>query len=193
MSTLKGIAIAVRLDEFTIENTENGPKARIRASFFAEFDKQANQARYNRVIFTTRSKYRIEQLAALGLPQGRLDRETIIHLTIPYANLHFNLWEGQNGPGMTGWAYVDGEVTVAIPAPKPAQRSGPAIIARPPVRTSVSIVIAEPLRSWESLDEGLENRWDRVSGLPGNRRGFRVTDRVLPAHGRIDPRYHHLQ
>ena len=124
MATLKGVALAVRLDECKIENTQSGPKASLRTSFFAEFDSKTNKASYNRVIFTTKSKYRIEQLAALKLPTGRLDKDTRIHLTIPFSNLHFNLWQGQQGPGMTGWAYIDGEVTVAIPAPKPAQNNG---------------------------------------------------------------------
>ena len=124
MAGLKGVAIAVRLDEFKIENTQSGPRASVRTSFFAEFDKRANKARYNRVIFTTKSQYRIEQLAALNLPTGRLDQETRIFVTVPYAQLHFSLWQNERGPGMTGWAYIDGEVTVAIPAPKPARQNG---------------------------------------------------------------------
>ena len=124
MASIKGVALSVRLDEFKIDATPNGPKASIRTSFFAEFDSKTNKASYNRVIFTTKSKYRIEQLAALNLPAGRLDQDTRIHLTIPFSNLHFNLWQGQQGPGQTGWAYIDGEVTVAIPAPKPAQNNG---------------------------------------------------------------------
>lgn len=121
MATLKGVALAVRLDEFKIEQTTNGPKVSLRTSLFAEFDKKANKAIYNRVIFTTKNKYRIDQLSAIELPTGRLDKNTVIHLTIPYANLHFNLWQGPNGPGLTGWAYIDGEVSVAIPSPKPAR------------------------------------------------------------------------
>ena len=50
MAILKGVALAVRLDECKIENTQSGPKASLRTSYFAEFDKRTNKASYNRVI-----------------------------------------------------------------------------------------------------------------------------------------------
>lgn len=123
----KGVLMAVALDEFSLENvTEKGQqktKATIRVSFPGGYSAgqngQQGKREYCRLRCTTSSPYMIEKLMALGIPQGRVPQGQQFYLTIPYKNMYWTLWNGNSGPGVTGYAEIDGDVLWTQPAPKP--------------------------------------------------------------------------
>ena len=118
MATIRGAIHLTQLDELKIEPRDGKQKLTLRCSIFARINKQTGKGEYNRISFTSDAKFIVDKALALGLPDGRIDtRKNPVYLDIPFRRLYFTMYQGPNGPGMQGYADIDGDVSRCFPPP----------------------------------------------------------------------------
>ena len=133
----KGTLVGAELDEFTLEQvTENNQprtKATIKVSFPGGYTKDAQgqgKREYCHLRITTTVNHFIERLQALGIPQGQQPRGgQKFYMVIPVKNMYWTLWQGKQGPGVTGYAELDGEPGWCQMAPKAQRQNGNAPVS----------------------------------------------------------------